>query len=73
MASKYNRVTPIGYFTGKVMIGGHYIPKAKEMTDNEKFVQGLIRGHGLPPDRALRDFMLKLKSIVKNLTCTMYR
>ena len=63
---KYNRVTPIGIWTGKVMIGGHYIPKAKEMTENEYFIQGLIRGHGLPADRAMRDVWLKLKSIAVN-------
>jgi len=60
---KYERVTPIGYFTGKVMIGGHYIPKAKEMTENELFIQSLIRGHGLPADRALKDLLLKVKSL----------
>ena len=41
---KYQRATPIGYNTGKLMIGGHYIPRPKEMTANEYFVQGLLLG-----------------------------
>ncbi len=60
---KYERVTPIGYNTGKVIIGCHYIPKAKQMSENEYFIQGLIRGHGLPPDRAVKDLLLKVKSL----------
>lgn len=62
---KYERVTPIGIWTGKVMIGGHYLPKAKQMTENEYFIQGLIRGRGLPPDRAAKDLWLKIKSMFK--------
>jgi hypothetical protein len=62
---KYQRVTPIGYNTGKVIIGCHYLPKAKTMTENECFVQGIVRGHGLPPDRAVKDFLLKVKSIFR--------
>lgn len=59
----YKRVTPIGYNTGKVMIGGHYIPKAKEMTENEYFIQGIVRGRGLPADRLAVDVWLKVKSL----------
>lgn len=64
---KYERVTPIGYFTGKVMIGGHYLPRPKIMTDNECFIQGLVRGKGLPPDRALKDVFLKVKSMFRRI------
>ena len=64
---KYERVTPIGIWTGKVMIGGHYLPKAKAMSDNECFVQGLIRGRGLPPERAAQDVWLKIKSMFKGV------
>ena len=64
----YNRVTPIGYFTGKVMIGGHYLPKAKAMSDNECFIQGLLRDKGLPPERAMRDVLLKIKSMFKGVS-----
>lgn len=60
---EYERVTPIGYNTGKVIIGCHYIPRPKQMTENEYFIQSLVRGHGLPPDRALKDFLLKVKSL----------
>ena len=62
---KYERVTPIGIWTGKVMIGGFYIPKAKAMTENEYFIQGLVRGRGLPIDRAMRDVWLKVKSMFR--------
>ena len=61
----YKRVTPIGYNTGKIIIGCHYIPKAKPMTEHEFFVQGLIRGRGLPPDRAAKDVWLKIKSLFR--------
>ena len=67
MNKPYQRVTPIGYFTGKVMIGGHYLPKPKAMTENEYFIQGLVRGRGLPPERAIQDVWLKIKSIFRNL------
>ena len=60
----YNRVTPIGYNTGKVMIGGHYLPKPKAMTENEYFIQGIIRGKGLPAEVLARDIWLKLKSLI---------
>jgi len=66
--SKYQRVTPIGYFTGKVMIGGHYLPKSKAMTENECFIQGIVRGRGLPADRFMGDVWLKVKSIFKGAT-----
>lgn len=65
---KYERVTPIGIWTGKVMIGGHYLPKAKTMSDNECFVQGLMRDKGLPPERAMRDVLLKIKSMFKGVS-----
>ena len=64
---KYQRATPIGIWTGKVMIGGHYLPRAKAMTENEYFIQGLIRGRGLPPERALHDVWLKVKSIFRRV------
>ena len=60
----YNRVTPIGYNTGKIMIGGHYLPKPKVMTENEYFIQGIIRGRGLPAEVLARDIWLKLKSLI---------
>lgn len=62
---KYDRVTPIGYFTGKVMIGGHYLPKPKAMTENECFIQSIVRGRGLPPERAMQDVWLKIKSMFR--------
>ena len=64
---RYERVTPIGVWTGKVMIGGHYLPKAKQMTENECFIQGIVRGKGLPVERAASDVWLKIKSIFRNM------
>ena len=62
---KYERVTPIGVWTGKVMIGGHYLPKARTMTENEYFIQGIVLGRGLPIDVRVRDTWLKIKSMFK--------
>lgn len=60
---KYKRVTPIGIWTGKVMIGGFYIPKARAMTDNEIMIQSLILGRSLPPEVRLKSFFNKILSI----------
>ena len=62
---KYERVTPIGIWTGKVMIGGHYLPRPKQMTENEYLIQGLVRGRGLPIERKLGDIILKVKSMFR--------
>lgn len=63
---KYDRVTPIGVWTGKVMIGGHYLPKPKSMTENEYFIQGIVRGKGLPAERMAHDVWLKIKSMFRS-------
>lgn len=62
---KYERVTPIGYWTGKVMIGGFYIPKAREMTENEYMIQSLVLGHKLPIETRLRGLFNKIKSVFR--------
>lgn len=62
---KYERVTPIGVWTGKVMIGGHYLPKPRAMTANEYLIQGLVRGKGLPIERRLGDLYLKVRSMFR--------
>lgn len=62
---RYERVTPIGVWTGKVMIGGHYLPKPKAMTENEYFIQGIVRGKGLPRERLAHDVWLKIKSMFR--------
>ena len=62
----YTRVTPIGYNTGKVLIGCAYLPRAKHMTEHELIVQGLLRGHGLRPERAVADAWRKVKSMFKS-------
>ena len=65
MKKPYARVTPIGYNTGKVVIGYAYVPQPKPMTDNEILVQGLILGRRMPIELRLRDTWLCLKSAVK--------
>ena len=62
---KYERVTPIGYWTGKVMIGGFYIPKAREMTQNEYMIQSLILGRKLPIETRLKGLSNKILSIFR--------
>lgn len=44
MKSNYKRVTDIGYNTGKIVIGGHYIPPKKQATSSEVFICGVLRG-----------------------------
>jgi len=62
---KYERVTPIGYFTGKVMIGGFYIPKARPMTDNECVIQSLVLGKTLPIEMRWKSLFSKIRSIFR--------
>lgn len=64
---RYERVTPIGVWTGKVMIGGHYLPQPKQMTENEAFIQRIVRGRGLPPERMAGDVWLKIKSMFRRV------
>ena len=61
---KYTRATSVGYNTGKVIIGCCFIPKSKPMTQSEYFIQGIIRGRGLPAEVLARDIWLKLKSLI---------
>lgn len=63
MKKQYTRYTPVGYNTGKIIIGICYLPKPKQMTSNEYLIQGIVRGHGLPREQMLKDIWLKLKSI----------
>ena len=62
---KYERVTPIGYWTGKVMIGGFYIPRAREMTQNEYMIQSLVLGRRLPIETRLKGLFRKILSIFR--------
>lgn len=61
MNKPYVRATPIGYNTGKIMIGGHYVPKPKQLTKNEFFIQGLLLGRGV----AGTDFFSTITSQIK--------
>lgn len=61
----YNRVTPIGYNTGKIMIGGHYLPKPKEMTSSELFMQDLILGRGCVGVDLLTTIISQIKAKIR--------
>lgn len=65
MKKPYERVTPIGYWTGKVMIGGFYIPPARKMTDNEILIQTLILGRTMPVEMRIKRFFNKFLSIFR--------
>lgn len=65
MKKPYTRATPIGYNTGKLIVGCAYVPQPKPMTDNECLVQGLILGRRLPLEVRLRDAFLSVKSAAK--------
>ena len=62
----YKRVTPIGVNTGKIIIGGHYIPKPKEMTSNEYFIQGLLLGRQIPIEVKVATITRQISSALKN-------
>lgn len=47
MSSTYNRVTCIGYNTGKIIIGSCYMPKLHKMTRDEHEIQDLLLAKGL--------------------------
>lgn len=44
MKSDYKRVTDIGYNTGKIVIGGHYIPPPPPAGSHAAFICGVLRG-----------------------------
>lgn len=65
MRKAYVRATPIGYNTGKVMIGGHYIPKPKQMTSSELFMQSLVLGRGVEGTDILSTIIAQLKAKIR--------
>ena len=65
MNKPYVRVTPVGYNTGKVMIGGFYIPKTRKMTDSEIMIQGVLLGQRLPIEVRLKELSNKILSIFR--------
>jgi len=67
MTKQYTRATPIGYNTGKIMIGGHYIPKPKEMTSSELFMQGLVLGRGVEGTDLLSTITSQIKAKIRLL------
>jgi len=67
MNKPYVRATPIGYNTGKIMIGGHYIPKPKEMTSSEHMMQGLVLGRGVEGTDLLSTITSQIKAKIRLL------
>lgn len=65
MNKPYVRATPIGYNTGKVMIGGHYVPKPKEMTSSELSMQSLVLGRGVEGTDLLTTIIAQIKAKIR--------
>ena len=65
MNKPYVRATPIGYNTGKVMIGGHYVPKPKEMTSSELSMQALVLGRGVEGTDLLSTITAQIKAKIR--------
>ena len=65
MNKPYVRVTPIGYNTGKIMIGGHYLPKPKEMTSSELSMQSLVLGRGVEGTDFFSTIIAQIKAKIR--------
>lgn len=61
----YVRATPIGYNTGKVMIGGHYLPKPKQMTSSELSMQSLVLGRGVEGTDFFSTIIAQIKAKIR--------
>lgn len=61
----YQRVTDIGFNTGKVIIGCHYLPKPKAMTSSELFMQNLVRGNGVEGTDFLTTIISQIKAKIR--------
>lgn len=62
---KYQRATPIGYNTGKIMIGGHYLPKPKQMTSSELSMQSLVLGRGVEGTDFLSTIISQIRAKIR--------
>ena len=65
MNKPYVRATPIGYNTGKVMIGGHYLPKPKQMTSSELSMQSLVLGRGVEGTDFFSTIIAQIKAKIR--------
>ena len=65
MSKPYVRATPIGYNTGKVMIGGHYLPKPKQMTSSELSMQSLVLGRGVEGTDFFSTIIAQIKAKIR--------
>lgn len=54
MTTTYNRVTSIGFNTGKIIIGSSYFPKARKMYPDEYVIQELLLSKRTPSKRVFR-------------------
>lgn len=60
MTTTYNRVTPVGYNTGKLIIGSCYIPRPRLMYPDEFIIQELLISKRKPSKRVLRSVAQRL-------------
>lgn len=51
----YNRVTCVGYNTGKLIIGSCHIPRPRKMYPDEFLIQELLINKRMPAKRVFRD------------------
>ena len=58
--SAYNRVTCVGYNTGKLIIGSTYIPRPRPMYPDEHIIQELLLSKRMPGKRVLRSVAQRL-------------
>ena len=61
----YTRATPIGYNTGKVIIGSCFIPPAKPMTTNEFMMQSLVLGRGVEGTDFFSTIIAQIKAKIR--------
>lgn len=60
MTTTYNRVTSVGYNTGKLIIGSCYIPRPRLMYPDEFIIQELLISKRKPGKRVFRSVAQRL-------------
>lgn len=60
MTTTYNRVTSIGYNTGKIIIGSTHIRRPRAMYPDEFIIQELLLSKRVPGKRVLRSVAQRL-------------
>lgn len=65
MNKPYVRATPIGYNTGKVIIGSCYFKEAQPMTGSGLFAQSLVLGRGVGGTDLLSTITAQIKAKIR--------